>query len=365
MDLSILHSKNSKDVTNPKTIKVEGFCIRDFQSFRSELSPAKEPQILPPYKESDEMIDCTEIIDNVNLYITQLGKFVVKCHVPSCFVGQIIGAKGSVRYKLEQDTHTVINVVDGDNDNIHITGSSERDVITAKNRIDLILWQARDVHRLTHFISIPLITDIIKYNFDSFKSSILHEATAITGIHPSMFQNPNKIHLTIAPLVLADHVEEEEAIKILKECNEKVIKPIFVNTEPLKLSMHGIEIMNDDPTNVDVLYGKIKIEPLKYNDLLQKMADGIYNYFTNKGLVRQQFDHVKLHATLINSLFRKVEKQNQNEKVNRKTFDASLILKKYKNYNFGEANLNFIHLSIRFTKSEYSYYDALSTISIK
>ncbi|KAF5285749.1 hypothetical protein FQR65_LT02277 [Abscondita terminalis] len=342
MDESILHSRNPQDITNPKIINVDGYCIRDFQCFQTEQNSPNKSMTLAPYEEYDELVDCNEIEDNVNLDISDTGKFVLKFHVPSCFVGYIIGTKGTVRNKIEQDTRTTINVIKEDVNNVRIT--------------------ARDKHRLTHFISIPLVTDLIKYNFDSFKTSILSDATAINGLHPSMFQNPSKIHLTIAPLVLADNVEEMEAVTLLKECNTQVIKPLFANVEKLKVTLNGVEIMNDDPTNVDVLYGKIQIEPPKYNELLQKMADGIYNYFTNKGLVRKQFENVKLHATLINSLFRKTDK---NEKPPRRTFDATHILKKYKNYHFGDADLKFVHLSIRFTKSDNSYYDALTTVSIK
>lgn len=38
-----------------------------------------------------------------------------------------------------------------------------------------------------------------------------------------MFQNPNKLHLTIATLVLIDEMEEEEAVRILEKCKQEVI----------------------------------------------------------------------------------------------------------------------------------------------
>lgn len=47
--------------------------------------------------------------------------------------------------------------------------------------------------------------------------------------------------------------------------------------------MEGIEIMNDDPTAVDVLYGKVKLNIPKYNTSFQKMADQIAEYFARKG----------------------------------------------------------------------------------
>lgn len=143
--------------------------------------------------------------------------------------------------------------------------------------------------------------------------------------------------------------------------------------------------MNDDPTNVDVLYGNVIVDPPKYNQSFQNVINSIVNFFASKGmfyinnlfkqlqlmvnlgLVRQQYENVKLHATLINSLFRKGDKQNKNEKdkkQSRESFDATYILNKYKNYSFGSVPLKFVHLSVRYPKANNMYYDAVSTIAV-
>lgn len=41
--------------------------------------------------------------------------------------------------------------------------------------------------------------------------------------------------------------------------------------------MRGIEYMNDDPSEIDILYGKVESEPL------QLIADQIVDYFIAKG----------------------------------------------------------------------------------
>lgn len=46
----------------------------------------------------------------------------------------------------------------------------------------------------------------------------------IRGLNASMFQNPDKLHLTIATLVLADETEQSQAIQVLKQCKEEIIK---------------------------------------------------------------------------------------------------------------------------------------------
>jgi activating signal cointegrator complex subunit 1 len=46
--------------------------------------------------------------------------------------------------------------------------------------------------------------------------------------------------------------------------------------------MVGVEYMNDDPAEVDVLYGKVYSKDGSH--ILQDIADGIVNYFSDKGL---------------------------------------------------------------------------------
>jgi len=51
--------------------------------------------------------------------------------------------------------------------------------------------------------------------------------------------------------------------------------------------MHGIEYMNDDPAEVDVLYGCI--QDLSGEDVLQELADKVVQYFVKTGGNKQQF----------------------------------------------------------------------------
>jgi len=45
--------------------------------------------------------------------------------------------------------------------------------------------------------------------------------------------------------------------------------------------MVGVEYMNDDPAEVDVLYGKVYTKDGSH--ILQDIADGIVCYFSDKG----------------------------------------------------------------------------------
>jgi len=46
--------------------------------------------------------------------------------------------------------------------------------------------------------------------------------------------------------------------------------------------MVGVEYMNDDPAEVDVLYGRVCDKDGSH--ILQDIADGVVNYFTDKSL---------------------------------------------------------------------------------
>lgn len=60
--------------------------------------------------------------------------------------------------------------------------------------------------------------------------------------------------------------------------------------------------MNDDPTQIDVLYAKVKLVSEGVpEDALQSLVDGIVERFHAAGIMDKEWEHVKLHATLINS----------------------------------------------------------------
>lgn len=75
--------------------------------------------------------------------------------------------------------------------------------------------------------------------------------------------------------------------------------------------------MNDDPGRVDVLYAKC----LDSSNRLQKIADYLVQTFVDCGLMERQYERVKIHATLMNTLFKMESDQGV-----RPTFNARPIL---------------------------------------
>ena len=101
--------------------------------------------------------------------------------------------------------------------------------------------------------------------------------------------------------------------------------------------------------------------------------------FVESGLMNRQYDRVKLHLTLMNSLFRKEEHGgiaenecgSRNDKFGpkpdrRETFDARPIFKKFGGRKFGKVQVTGIHLSQRRSskRSPDNYYFPSVVVSL-
>jgi activating signal cointegrator complex subunit 1 len=114
--------------------------------------------------------------------------------------------------------------------------------------------------------------------------------------------------------------------------------------------------MNDDPNSVDVLYAKVSATD--GTSRLQTFVDGIVERFTSAGLMSRQYDRVKLHITVINSLMRGTsEKQRQ-------SFDAANIFWLYRDFEFGNFQLESLHLSQRTSSLPSAYYDCAASVQL-
>lgn len=134
---------------------------------------------------------------------------------------------------------------------------------------------------------------------------------------------------------------------------------------------------------VDVIYAKVRpsgVGPSDGENVLQKLADQIVEKFVSSGLMRREYDRVKLHLTVMNSLFRKKEGFNnpnslepmenfetKKEVGKRETIEARDILKAFEFRYFAETQINEIHLSQikagRRTEENYYYPSTVVRLS--
>ncbi|XP_076324235.1 activating signal cointegrator 1 complex subunit 1 [Tachypleus tridentatus] len=346
------------DVLKPPLVWIDGRCYRQYPVIsrnQKEQSYGSEEDC-----QSQNVIWTEECLDgNIPIEETDDGQFKATLTIPSVFFRIIIGAKGLMKKRLENETTTKIIVpkqgMEGD---IVIYGSHKRGVISARTRIELLVDSARQRTPFTHFLSLPLNQSCIQNGFLEFREDVLRHCDGMRGIDDSIFQNPQKLHLTIGTLILLDEQERRLAGEILKQCEKEVLEPCL-GGQPLDVKVEGIEYMNDDPAEVDVLYAKI--QTTDHSDRLQQLANSLVDKFTSSGLMKKQFDNIKLHLTLMNTKFRtdnSGESQNspQKGKKLRETFDASYILQAFKDYHFGHTTISEIHISQLHATGKTGYY---------
>ncbi|XP_046402108.1 activating signal cointegrator 1 complex subunit 1 [Ischnura elegans] len=373
------------DVMRPELKWVDGCCFRINVVDPSICQEEKVPTYSRNLQEYDDEPEClaNPAIDNVQIVCDDTGKFTASLHVASAYFPLIIGSRGTTRKRLETETRTHIFIPKmGQEGDIKIKGLDHKGVSAACRRIGLIVMSSRQRQAFTHFLSLSMAGEEIQKYFLQFKKDVLEACRDSRGICESVFQREQKLHLTLGTLALLDKVEREQAAKTLEDAFTDVIIPLLEGRS-LKVQMKGLEYMNDDPAEVDVLYGQVQVVDGNggSEDILQKLADDVAAYFTQKGFMQKEYDRVKLHVTLMNTIFRKEEEGvseglrpgEENDgpprrgkppplRKARETFDARSILEKFQDYYFGEQVIDTLHLSQRYSTGKNGYYQSTAKI---
>lgn len=296
------------------------------------------------------------------------GYYKLEIQVAEAFYGYIIGRNGEKKSKLERDTQTSIRIPRQNQGNtITIEGNDKKCIISCRNRLELMIQTARNQKPFTHLITFPLKFEQLKHKFKEFIDLVLANCSQDRGVHETIFQLPNKLHLTINICTILSEFEVDSAANLLEKCKKSFIEDLLEGKK-LKVQIKGLEYMNDDPAQVDVLYAKVS--DADFGNVLQNIADGIMTTFVDSNFAKKQYDRVKLHATVMNSLRRvdqsvdtdfedKIEKRKKRE-----SFDCRNILKLFGDFDFGTYVLEEIHLSLRFTSAPDGYYECVSKIKL-
>ncbi|XP_028285917.1 activating signal cointegrator 1 complex subunit 1 [Parambassis ranga] len=350
------------DVLRPPLININGRIYRRNIIKEEHYEGEEDSSYIEP-SESEELAE-DETCDSHFIEQTEKG-YRCAIEVPSVLYKYIIGKKGETRKRLESNTKTSISIPkQGVEGQIVITGSSKAAVSSAVTRVEVLVESFRRKQPFTHFLSFPLNDSTIQEGFLKFKDEVLKQCSQDHGVEESIFQNPAKLHLTIGTLALLSDAEVQKAREHLQEC-QMFIRDI-TEGKPLLLEVTGIEYMNDDPAMVDVLYAKVNVKD--GSDKLQVIADQLVEHFASAGLMVREWDRVKLHGTVINTLFRKdstVEDTGATGKhtmSEREAFDARNILKKFNGYCFGDFELNTVLLSQRYSSDCTGYYSSAGSI---
>ncbi|KAI4499254.1 hypothetical protein M0802_005514 [Mischocyttarus mexicanus] len=304
-----------------------------YRFFKSKVWVSNNIDSLRKIMEKDQVDNIDEKFSDSNVKIVSLGKtkLIHSFRVDKQFFPHIVGSGGNVRRRIETETKTRIEIPARNHDgDIVIIGSDRKDILSARHQIDLIVKSSNKKIRYTHFLSIPLNVDGIIENFNSFKSGVIEKyGGTVTGIEEILFQKPNKLHLTLGMLTLLNEEEIKQAIQTLMDCKQHIIEPFIEKHGLFTIEIKGVEPMNNNP----------RLMPKRTND-------------------------VKLHATFMNISYRRNEHNLTVGKNMYKLFDATKIMKEYKDTSFGKTNLKEIHLSQLKSCTETDYYAAATKITL-
>ncbi|TRY59120.1 hypothetical protein DNTS_009562 [Danionella cerebrum] len=329
---------------------------------------------------SEQCLD--EPCDAHNIEETERG-FRCAVDVPSVLYKYLIGKKGETRKRLESETKTSIiipkqgqegAVAEDKRRQIQkvfklvpeketgsaglVTGAFRASVSSAVTRLELLIESFRWKQPFTHFLSIPLTHPRVQEGFHRFQMQDF-------GVEESIFQNPSKLHLTVGTLVLLNQQEVMHASSLLLQCRDAIRE--ITGANPLPIEVRGIEYMNDDPSAVDVLYAKVSAQD--GSDKLQRIADALVQSFVSTGFMERSCERVKIHGTVMNTLFRKdpsAEDKGASGRSNvksREAFDAKNILQMFGEFFFGAFELDSVHLSQRFSTDASGYYSSAGNIT--
>nr|XP_046232961.1 activating signal cointegrator 1 complex subunit 1 [Scatophagus argus] len=353
------------EVLRPSLINIKGRIYR--RNIIKEEQYEEEENFSYTGPPESEYLAEDETCDSYCIEQTDKG-FRCAIDVPSVLYKYIIGKKGDTRRRLEFDTKTSISIPkQGVEGQVVITGSHRAAVSSAVTRVELLVESFRKKQPFTHFLSFPLNDPKIQEGFLKFKKEVLQQCSQDHGVEESIFQNPAKLHLTIGTLSLLNDMEVRKACEALQECQNSMRD--LTEGKPLPLEVTGIEYMNDDPAMVDVLYAKVNVKDR--SDKLQVIADRLVEHFVSAGLMVKEWDRVKLHGTVMNTLFRKDSTVEDRDGPGRQTmsereaFDARNILQKFGAHHFGEFELNTVLLSQRYSADCTGYYTSAGSITFQ
>ncbi|UJR25407.1 hypothetical protein I4U23_006754 [Adineta vaga] len=326
---------------------------------RTTVESETKPQIVREEKPSkqeneDENDDTIDYLPREKMYACEMD-------IAPAFYGVLIGKNAENKQKLEQETSTQIFFPRRDEIGlVKIRGRTKANVRTVRTRIEIIIDRSRQMQPFTHFLSIPLCqsssANQFKEKYEEFKKNVLEQCAEERGITNELFQQAPKLHLTIGTFVLLSKSEIDYIKDTLQECTNNLLKQFIpTDKERFLVQIKGLEFMNDDPSFVDVLYAKIQLIDQKNSNRLQNFLDRLNEELFNTGLMKQKFDRLKLHITLMNSLLRKDESgileaqktaRGRVKNQERESFDAKKVLRLFSQFDFGQIELNELHLSI-------------------
>eukprot|EP00775_Hariotina_reticulata_P012350 gene12350-12484_t len=350
-----------------------------------------------------------ELIDE-SLITQESGSFITRISVDPQVLPFVIGREGHKKKEIESATGATLLIPRTSKqqhvaDRAAILGSSRSETITikagskaalssARIRTELVIINAINSRLLdwTHFVSLPLSNEHTAAKLANFQQKVDEKqdrdvlsqpGAADKGFHPSIFINPKTLHLTLLMLKLYSDEARHKARQVLQNMGDQVQQ--VLHGRPLQLQLQGLEHMTDDPTDMHVLY--LKVQGIgEQQQQLQELCELVVRSFKEAGLLVQgQAETVKLHATIINTRYRRASGQQQPEtataaadqnraalpahtggslKRERVGFSGRQLLTESADLELGKFEVPAIHLSERGAYDATGYYRCFGKLNL-
>lgn len=302
-------------------------------------------------------------------------EWVLKLPIPAAFHRFIVGARARNKQKLEMESGARIVVPhrEENEDAIYLRARQKQQIYSCKAQIELLCEREESKLEFTHFLSVPLAYDAkFRQQVDQFREDVVLQR--FPGIDGSIFMPTRRMHFTLCMLKLHSHAQVEEMKGVLKDLASRIAETAEF-AKPLIASLRGLHIMTDDPTNVGVVFTTDRSHALQ--NRMNNVSQLIYDELNSRNLVSQQslmsqrvlssdgvHAEVKLHATLMNTKYNKSNWREDGSRGDRESFDASAMMERFGQVDFGEVPLREIQLSCLEEMGDDGYYRSLLSVPL-
>jgi len=302
-------------------------------------------------------------------------EWALKLPIPAVFHKFIVGSRARNKQKIEMESGARVTVPhrEDNEDCIWLHARQKQAIYSAKAQIELLCEKEEQKLEYTHFLSVPLAQDAkLRQKVDGFREDVVLQR--FDGIDASIFMPSRRLHMTLCMLKLHSHAQVEEMKAAMAELAVQ-LPTMAEYSRPLHASLSGLHIMTDDPTNVGVVFTTDRSTALQHR--MNSMADMIFAVLKQRSLVTHpnlmaqrllssdgQHSEVKLHATLMNTKYSRVDWRDGGSSGERKNFDASSLLEKFGQVDFGTVAMKEIQLSCLDEMGDDGYYRSLYAVPI-
>lgn len=305
-------------------------------------------------------------------------EWVLRLPIPAVFHKFIVGSRARNKQKLEMESGARIMVPhrEEQQDCIWLRARQKQQIYSCKAQIELLCEKEEAKLEYTHFLSVPLAYDArFRQRVDEFRENVVLEH--FDGIDASIFMPSRRMHFTICMLKLHSHAQVDE----MKEALGDIAAQIAANADfgrPLAAAMKGLHIMGDDPSDVGVVFTTDRSTGLQ--NRMNSLSDTIFELLRARGLATQQnlvaqrllssdgaHAEVKLHATLMNTKYSRSGRREDGYRPpggERETFDASVLMERFGQVDFGEVILQELQFSCLDEMGDDGYYRSLLSVPL-